>query len=413
MNAKDPQDSKGARAQNDQNFQEPAAKAAQQSDTPGADEEARAEEFDTPKEAGYSEDVASLQAESTPAGVSRNLMEIKAKIQGALLQNAVNGAVRAEDAFQGSSNIVGVGIGLGEMHANAGTPVLSTGISPGEPALNVYVVELTSVDAVKSVIVETIGAAEASDDSLPLNIIRTGLIEARPNTARVRPAPGGYSVGHYKITAGTIGCYCVGNSAPRNSRLMALSNNHVLANVNSGVFGDCVVQPGPYDGGKCPADQIAILERFVPINFAAGASNVVDCATAWCWPDRVRRELAYHSGAGINYFRISSVAIAPALNMIVGKTGRTTQLTTGRITGLGVAVNVNYGGGRVAHFVDQVSIQSVNANPFSAPGDSGSSIWTWNAARNPVALLFAGGGGVTFANRMTSVLAALDVHLYT
>ena len=99
--------------------------------------------------------------------------------------------------------------------------------------------------------------------------------------------------------------------------------------------------------------------------------------------------------------------------MIVGKTGRTTQLTTGRITGVGVAVNVSYGGGRVAHFVDQVSIVSVNANPFSDGGDSGSSIWTWNATRNPVALLFAGGGGVTFANRMTSVLAALDVHLYT
>lgn len=413
MSAKDPHP-KGARAQNEQDFQEPTAKAAQQSDTPGSDEEARADQFDTPKEeSGYSEDVASLQAQSAPAGVSRNLMEIKAQIQKALLQNAVSGALQAESAFQGSSNIVGVGIGLGETHANAGTPALSTGITPGEHALNVYVVELTSIDAVKSVIVETIGASAASDDSLPLNIIQTGLIQAQPNTARVRPAPGGYSVGHYKITAGTIGCYCVGNSAPRNSRLMALSNNHVLANVNGGVFGDCVVQPGPYDGGKCPADQIAILERYVPVNFAAGASNVVDCATAWCWPDRVRRELAYHSGAGITYFRISSAAIAPALNMIVGKTGRTTQLTTGRITGVGVAVNVNYGGGRVAHFVDQVSIQSVNANPFSAGGDSGSSIWTWNAARNPVALLFAGGGGVTFANRMTSVLAALDVHLYT
>jgi hypothetical protein len=302
---------------------------------------------------------------------------------------------------------------MGETHPQAGTPALSSGVAPGEYALNVYVVELTSIDQVKSVIVESIGAAAASDDSVPLNVIQTGLIQAQPNTGRVRPAPGGFSVGHFKITAGTIGCYCVGNSAPRNSRLMALSNNHVLANVNAGAFNDCVVQPGPYDGGKCPADQIAILERFVPINFAAGASNVVDCATAWCWPDRVRRELAYASGGAITYFRIGSAPIAPALNMIVGKTGRTTQLTTGRITGVGVAVNVNYGGGRVGHFVDQVSIQSVNANPFSAGGDSGSSIWTWNAARSPVALLFAGGGGVTFANRMTRVLAALDVHLYT
>lgn len=99
--------------------------------------------------------------------------------------------------------------------------------------------------------------------------------------------------------------------------------------------------------------------------------------------------------------------------MIVGKTGRTTQLTVGRITGVGVSVNVNYGGGRVARFIDQIAIQSVNSNPFSAGGDSGSSIWTWDALRRPIGLLFAGGGGVTFANRMARVVAALDVHLYT
>ncbi|MDQ6677630.1 MAG: S1 family peptidase [Acidobacteriota bacterium] len=412
MSTRDPRDQKTGREQSER-FAEPAAKAANQENS-DSEQEARTEDFDVPKgEADYSEYAASMQAESGPAGLSRSLIDIKAQIEKALRQNAVNGAIEAESAFQGSSNIVGVGIGYGETHAAAGTPTLSTGVSPGEYALNVYVAELTSIDAIKAVIAESIGASEASYDSLPLNIIQTGLIQAQPNTARVRPAPGGYSVGHYKITAGTIGCYCVGNSAPRNSRLMALSNNHVLANVNSGVFGDCVVQPGPYDGGKCPPDQIAILERYVPINFAAGASNVVDCATAWTWPDRVRRELAYLSGGAIQYFRIGSSAIAPALGMIVGKTGRTTQLTTGRITGVGVTVNVSYGGGRVGHFVDQVSIQSVNANPFSAGGDSGSSIWTWNAARNPVALLFAGGGGVTFANRMTNVLSALDVHLYT
>ena len=412
MSAKDPKDPKNASTQHESGFQEPTGRGAQQTDAAGYEEEARGDEFEPPKSEGYTEDVSAM-AESSPAGISRTLMEVKTQIEATIRQNAINGAMAAEVAFEGTSNIVGVGYGLGETHPHPGTPILSTDISPGEHALNVYVVELTSIDQIKAVIVESIGASAAADDSLPLNIIQTGLIEARPNTARIRPAPGGFSVGHFRITAGTIGCYCVGNSPPRNSRLMALSNNHVLANVNAGVFGDCVVQPGPYDGGKCPADQIAILERFVPINFAAGASNVVDCATAWCWPDRVRRELAYRSGGAINYFRIGSVPIAPALNMIVGKTGRTTQLTVGRITGVGVAVNVNYGAGRVAHFVDQISIQSVNANPFSAGGDSGSSIWTWNAARSPVALLFAGGGGVTFANRMTRVVAALDIHLYT
>ena len=194
---------------------------------------------------------------------------------------------------------------------------------------------------------------------------------------------------------------------------MVLSNNHVLANSNNAVFGDCICQPGPADGGRCPQDQIAILERFVPINFAGG-TNYVDAATGWAWPDRVRRELMYLSGGSPVFFRISSAPVAPVLGMIVGKSGRTTQLTQGRITAVGVSVNVNYGGGRVAFFADQIAIRSTTSGgTFSAGGDSGSSIWTWNSYRNPVGLLFAGGSGTTFANRMTRVVAALDINLYT
>ena len=128
---------------------------------------------------------------------------------------------------------------------------------------------------------------------------------------RIRPAPGGVSVAHYKVTAGTLGCLAVGRSSPRNSRLLMLSNNHVIANSNNAAYGDCICQPGPYDGGTCPADQIATLERFVPIQYG-GATNYVDCATGWCWPDRVRRELAYLSGGSLYYFRTQTpVAHSP------------------------------------------------------------------------------------------------------
>ena len=150
----------------------------------------------------------------------------------------------------------------------------------------------------------------------------------------------------------------------------------------------------------------------MPINFTSGAVNFVDCATGWAWPDRVRRELVFVSGGVRRFFRIGSVPVAPVLGMAVGKSGRTTQLTSGRITGVGVTVNVNYGGGRVAHFRDQTAIRASSGN-FSAGGDSGSSIWTWDSARRPVGLLFAGGGGTTFANRMDRVVAALDINLVT
>ena len=163
-------------------------------------------------------------------------------------------------------------------------------------------------------------------------------------------------------------------------------------------------------GGKCPADQIAILERFVPITFG-GTTNHVDCATGWCWPDRVRRELVQLSGGVPQYFRISSQPQSPQLGWNVGKSGRTTQLTQGRVVTLNWSGWINYGVGS-AWFAGQFVVQGFSGD-FSAGGDSGSCVWTWDAAKYPVGLLFAGGGGYTICNPMPLVLSALDINLYT
>src|SRR3989441_9710625 len=80
-------------------------------------------------------------------------------------------------------------------------------------------------------------------------------------TKRTRPAPGGVSIGHVQITAGTLGLL-----ARRNGRAVILSNNHVLANQNAGRVGDPILQPGPADGGRLQ-DTIARLVDFVPIQF--------------------------------------------------------------------------------------------------------------------------------------------------
>ena len=97
--------------------------------------------------------------------------------------------------------------------------------------------------------------------------------------------------------------------------------------------------------------------------------------------------------------------------MIVGKTGRTTDLTQGRIQATGVSINVNFGPGRVAHFRDQFSVQSVTSGTFSAGGDSGSFVWEWVGGVPVAGLLFAGGGGITFCNPIQRVVAALDITL--
>lgn len=356
-----------------------------------------------PPETGVTEDAAAAaEAAAALVGVSAQLLEVKRAVEQHLISTAATAAVQAE-TIEGVNNIVGAGVGLPEPSADG---------DPGAPVLHVYVIEPTDPGAIRAALVESAGiSAAASEAEVPIQVVTTGIIDAQPHRFRIRPAPGGVSVGHFRITAGTIGCLATGRSAPRNARLMVLSNNHVLANSNNAVFGDCICQPGPFDGGRCPQDQIAVLERFVPINFAGGV-NFVDCATGWAWPDRVRKELVRLVGGAPAFFRIGSQPVAPVLGMLVGKSGRTTQLTVGRITAVGVTVRVNFGGGRVAVFADQFAVRGL-AGDFSLGGDSGSSIWTWDAARSPVGLLFAGGGGTTFANRMTRVLAALDIRLVT
>src|SRR3989475_3294839 len=80
-------------------------------------------------------------------------------------------------------------------------------------------------------------------------------------TKRTRPAPGGVSIGHVQITAGTLGVL-----ARRNGRPVLLSNNHVLANQNAGRVGDPILQPGPADGSRLQ-DTVARLVDSVPIQF--------------------------------------------------------------------------------------------------------------------------------------------------
>ncbi|MDC6169364.1 hypothetical protein [Paucibacter sp. XJ19-41] len=359
-------------------------------------------EFESPEgEFALAADAAEAEAESYLTGVDSQLLAAKSEIEKLLGHLAAQTDGPVSQAAM-DANIVGVGIGLGSGE--------SGGI-PGEPVLEVYTIEKQSPADMQAKLASAVGVSALASSDFPIHMVQTGIVDAFQHRMRLRPAPGGISVGHVRITAGTLGCLSRGRSAPRNSRLMVLSNNHVLANSNVASLGDPILQAGPADGGRMPADQIAVLERFVPINFAGG-NNLVDCATGWAWPDRVRPELMYISGGVIRYFRVGGVPVAAVPGLNVGKTGRTTQLTSGRVTAIGVTVNVNYGGGRVARFVNQMAVRA-GAGDFSQGGDSGSLIWTWDSRRAPVGLLFAGGGGTTFANRIGDVLNALDINLVT
>lgn len=215
---------------------------------------------------------------------------------------------------------------------------------------------------------------------------------------RVRPVEGGYSVGHYQITAGTY-AIAVRDAQPFPGvplRYYVLSNNHVLANSNNARIGDPILQPGPFDGGVVSRDTIARLSRWVTIQFAPGSINYVDAAVAEGEFHVLDREIYW-----IGYLR---GAIAPAVGLLVQKTGRTTNHTTGRITAINATVNVNYGGGQVARFVNQI----VTSN-MSAGGDSGSLLL--DLENRAVGLLFAGSSAVTIHNDIRYVQALLGIRI--
>jgi hypothetical protein len=336
------------------------------------------------------------------AGVSSDLLALRDAVEATLL--AASGEFSAMSDAPSTQGIVGVGIGLPDPDS------IAFGVGgPGEPTLTLFTESKLPREALLAHLAQSAGTRALS--SLPLQQVPVGVVDAYSHRARHRPAPGGVSVGHVDITAGTLGSRAIGLTAPWNNRHLVLSNNHVLANSNAGRVNDSIIQQGRADGGRHPDDQIAVLARWVPINFG-GAPNIVDAAFGWAWHERIRGGQYYLSGGSAAYYSTGSAPLAASLGMTVGKSGRTTGLTQGRVTQIGVSVNVNFGGGRVALFRNQIAIQSVNANPFSAGGDSGSLIWHWATGVRPVGLLFAGGGGTTFANPIGNVLAALNIRLF-
>lgn len=116
-------------------------------------------------------------------------------------------------------------------------------------------------------------AALTEEDLIPkdlqgarTDVIEVGRLEAQLTPRdRFRPTiPAGVSIGHYKITAGTLGAIVFDLTT---GEPLILSNNHVLANSNDALIGDVILQPGPIDRGVNPDDSVAQLHRFKRIYY--------------------------------------------------------------------------------------------------------------------------------------------------
>lgn len=296
-------------------------------------------------------------------------------------------------------NIVGVGYGI----------KVTDGVVQKTEAVKVYVRKKLPLSSLGQ------SAVPSKINGIDTDIVVAGTI--RPQTAGtlaavnprtyMRPALCGVSIGHFAITAGTLGCLVKRRGISTQEQYI-LSNNHVIADSNAAVRGDLIIQPGTADGGNSTKSKYAIahLTDFETIVFN-GPANSIDAAIAKV------DNLADCDPNIIQINRVANPPVKASMDLEVHKFGRTTDYTKGRVTDLSADIWVDYGDlgtSLPAWFEDQITIQSDDGN-FSDGGDSGSLILT-KAANNPVGLLFAGSStGLTFANPIEWVLNHFNVEI--
>ncbi|WP_434616463.1 hypothetical protein [Azospirillum sp. B2RO_4] len=271
------------------------------------------------------------------------------------------------EAVRPEVNVHAVGIG----------PKMVQGETTGDMAIRVYVESKFAPAAIPDDM-----KLPSTINGFPTDIIEAPRARLASNplaTTRRRPLVAGSSVGHYRVTAGTLACFCRSTKPGEEGVILALSNNHVFAAMNLGQTGDAILQPGWRDGGAQPDDVFATLHRFEALEFAP-AVNRLDAAVA-----------LVNSGTEVRAEILEIGAVTGSANaaykQAVRKFGRTTGLTRGTVTDVAVDIAVDTNDGRTMTFDDQVFVASDGSGPVALPGDSGSLLV--NDAGEAVALLFA------------------------
>ncbi len=228
---------------------------------------------------------------------------------------------------------------------------------------------------------------------------------ARDLQRRTRPLVPGLSVAHPAVTAGTLGALVRVGGEPA-----VLSNSHVLADSGHARIGDPALQPGPADGCDPRRDRIGALAAHGLLRL--DRPNAVDVAVAVLDDPALAGENRV-PGPGL----LRGVTDEVPADDRVGKLGRTTGWTTGRVTAVELdGVRVGFDQGTLT-FDGLVEVEGEDDEPFSRGGDSGSVIYTLDSGEG-LALLFAGGEsggsngqGLTFGCPLSDALAAVGAVL--
>jgi hypothetical protein len=173
--------------------------------------------------------------------------------------------------------------------------------------------------------------------------------------------------------------------------------------------GDPIIQPGLIDV-NCSSANAQIVGTLRKVGSLPGSN--VDVSVAQVVSGMVRTD-----GAILEIGTISSTTIGPSLNMGVKKSGRTTGLSTSKISGLNATVSITYenecagGTAFTKTFTGQIVIAN-HGKRFLNSGDSGS-LMVENIPTKPhaVGLLYAGSSTSAIANPIGQVLTFLGSKL--
>jgi hypothetical protein len=250
-------------------------------------------------------------------------------------------------------------------------------------------------------------SALSSQEMIPaeINGIGTDVVVSGDIRAFARPTECGVSVGHFNITAGTLGCLV--KKTDGTPGVFILSNNHILANENTASIGDGILQPGKRDGGVNPP--IAKLTQFQPLDFRGGITPFDAAIAQVINPGDVLPQIKLIG-------RVANPPIDPFADQLVKKTGRTTFQTDGIVDDFVANRSIGYQRG-IATIGRQIRVVTRFGGDFSNPGDSGSLIV--DTLNRPVALLNGGNGdpsrGIpnteTYASPIVPILQAFNIEI--
>ncbi|MGK0238248.1 MAG: hypothetical protein ACI92G_001713 [Candidatus Pelagisphaera sp.] len=270
------------------------------------------------------------------------------------------------------------------------------------------------------------GGGDSGSTYVDPQVKQTGLVQMGTSGGWQYDLANGYCCGG---TLGALVTDLVPVSGITNTYI--LSNYHVLvADIFDGsngiaTIGDPVVQPALIDTG-CDAsgsnDVGSLAAGAIPF-FNKSSSDALDIpiddgpsGLAYYYDANVDAGLALindnvdDTGAILNIGTISSNTVEADIDMRVKKMGRTTGLSSSRISGLNATINIRYENEcagesvGVATFRGQIVIENKRSK-FLAGGDSGS-LMVEDVDDNPraVGLLFAGSSRTAIANPIDDVL---------